>query len=251
MGRAHSFWNKLSGWQQFIAVSVAATILGWPFGKGLDWLSANFIWLAFLAVVAQALIGFATNPIVVAFMTGAILAGFGPALWAYLRKVGAGNIAGKVAGLVVSASILATFYIILSVIYSTIFESPTRYVPPTSALKNHDGSLRVFTKWKIRDFNRPFSDYTQVAAKQKIADETGKWIALTGLVSEIEPDTLDSGYRVSVSSKLSGLAVMGFESSWSKKILAFNKGDRIYAVCKIETADSMNIYLQGCELAHP
>jgi hypothetical protein len=192
------------------------------------------------------------NGYVAAALAGALFVGFGPNLWATIRKAGPASIVGIVLSLAIYAGVSWLGYEFGTWITSIMFDAPTPFHPPHWATRNSDGSLRDFEKMAPWQLERRFIDKTDIAAKTQFAPEIGKWMALTAPVVNIESGWGGAdGLTVTIGATGGRTAVLHFDGKWSKKISPLNKGDRIYAVCRLSGAASTSVFLDSCEMTPP
>lgn len=129
-------------------------------------------------------------------LAGALLVGFGPVAWGILRQLSGRAIVSLIFGLIGFSGLTFMVWTMGSLLYSIIFGNPSNYVAPEFAHKNSDEALRVFTTLTPRDFERPFTDSTDIVAHAQLQAEFGKWIAITGPIYNISQSPTADGIHV-------------------------------------------------------
>jgi hypothetical protein len=202
-------------------------------------------------MIGNFLRGLVLNPYVEGAIIATVLIGFGPNVWTFVKRLRRDEIGKYLPAVIMLAGALAVLLVIYQAIYSELVEVPRSYLSPPSALRNADGSKRIFSSQTLGALAAPFRDSTNLRARELLSREIGKWKPVTGIVWDISVASADRALLVTLKGKNTDAAYLNFASRWTGTLDKLSIGDRIYAVCKIHDATAISVTLDNCELAPP
>jgi uncharacterized membrane protein YsdA (DUF1294 family) len=247
-----TLWERLTDRQKIAFAALGGWCGAWVVGKILDALSAQVPSSTVLSVTAQFILTDIVNGYVGALIAGAMLVGFGPNLWAFIVRLRGSDWATLFVYAIFAVGITFSLWMLGSIFYSSMFDAPDSYVPPSYSLKNANGTARQFTQRSPRNILRIFSDNTSLTAHQIVGGDIGKWMAITGALRDVSVLPMTKQVLVQIGDKDgTRSAALWFDPKWSSKLAKFAKGARIYAVCVFHESGSTEITLESCELAAP
>jgi hypothetical protein len=252
MGNIFTAWEKLTDRQKVALGALGGWLGAWAVSKAMDFVSAKVPGTELLTMTAQFIESWLMNRLVIGLLMGALIVTFGPSVWAWVKRVGLGNVISASFGLMFLGVVGLGVWSIATSVYSYFIDSPALYVPPANALKNMDGSKRVFTHYSPRDFKRAIDSNTNLMAHKLLQAEFGKWMAVTGGLRDVSMDSYDKTISGSVGASNGAWGgYLVFDHKWSGQLASLRRGSRIYAVCKIQDVDSLSLKLTNCELSRP
>ena len=247
--RLSSIWAQLSERQKWALTGVGGWLGAWAVSKLCDLASAQLGW-GVLSAVGQLIATYLLNWPVATFLIGGVVVAFGPNAWANVREHRK-ELPGLILSLVFIGIVTFGTWTMLSTIYHWVADAPRTYSPPPYAMKNADGSIRIFTAKTPSQLLSPFDQDTKIMAAKTISAERGKWIAITAPIFDISSDFNDESPDVLIGGTAEHGASLLFRRNWVAKTINLPKGTRIFAVCTIKDAVKFLLTLENCELAPP
>lgn len=242
-------WESLTPRQQFITAFFSSWFVLWCLDRIADAIWGDLPPMSLGASVMAFLRDYVFNGVVGGFMVGAILIGFWSNIGALIRKarvfsrptllafVGAFFVAGLIIGLLFLQE------------WIEVQDYPRIFIPPASATRNADKSTREFADTQPWRLQAMFRENTKIVATQKMRSESRKWIAVTGIVWDASP-TANGDTLVTLAGR-EVRSSMRFGAVWLARVQRVNKGQRLFAVCKIHSVTSDLITFDQCELTAP
>lgn len=252
MGVFFRLWTSFSERQKIAAATIGGWIGAWVVEKLLDFAAAKAPAAVAFSAIAYGIRTYITNGYVAMLLVGSFLVGFGPNIWAFIRKQRPSEIFGAVIAIFFLVTMLTLGVSLLVRLYTNVFETPRLFTPPKEVTKNVDGSSREFIQDTPTSIERIYANNTKLKADDLLRDKVGKWIAVTGIVSDIAmQDYENKAIIVHVTEERLSSASLAFDSRWGAKLSGIQKNDRIYAICKFFGGDADTISANDCELTHP
>jgi hypothetical protein len=242
-------WESLSQRQRVIAGFFATWFAIWCLDK-----IANAVWgdlppFSPIAVTMGIFQQYILNGYVGTFLAGAILIGFWSNIGSSLRRFA---LFSRQTALIIGAALSVVFCLLVGLYLGAwvgVQDDVRLFVPAASLTFNSDKSGRNFEDKQPWMMERFFRDNTKIVAMQKMRSEAMKWIAITGKIKDAAP--AGDGNTLVTLKEHDDNAVMAFGKSWLARFNTLNKGERIYAVCKMRSVSSSAITFDQCELAAP
>lgn len=126
--------------------------------------------------------------------------------------------------------------------------------PPTVIKRNQDGTDRIFVERSPDEIRDNFDGHTTAQADSLVAPYLSKWLAFTGIISDIIPVTstnyimivFGSGHQLMAGKML----VYAFfdEKKWHDRISILRRGDTINSACRILEILQTSLKVDQCEL---
>jgi hypothetical protein len=134
---------------------------------------------------------------------------------------------------------------------SSIARNPVLIEPPKSALKNPDGSQRIFIRVLPHEMSAAFDGRTANQAMTLVAPYLLKWIAISAIVENARTysDGTTIVHFVSVTNQTTvTLTIAEFGEKWRDNLSIINKGDRLKVACRISRIEQSMINVDSCEI---
>ena len=108
---------------------------------------------------------------------------------------------------------------------------------------------RIFTTVTPAYLTSLYKDNMTLQADKLFSDYAGKWMQLSGTLSDVATtDDFSGTVFVSVDDPSSELWSMFFDASWRDRLSIIPKGDLISAECQIEKGNEWSAMFQHCKL---
>jgi hypothetical protein len=132
--------------------------------------------------------------------------------------------------------------------------NPKIFTPPRDVIISHGWTGRIFLDLAPKGLSEAFETHTSQEAGLVTAKSIGKWLAISGVVSDVTTVRAPTQQNEVMYSLVfidhdpgSPLPYLLFDTAWSERLSLLDKGSNISAACRISEVESFEVRLDKCE----